>query len=66
MVADQLQPMDNEVPQDLNAFFGHPLNSDGEDKKDSSLALLHEFRNLPAIEREEPAPPLLKSKRSAN
>lgn len=41
---------DHEVPQDLKAFFGHPLNSSF-DKTDGALALLHEYECLPAIER---------------
>ena len=34
------------MPGDLKAFFGHPLVDD----KASSLALLHEYQNLPAID----------------
>ena len=36
----------DEVPGDLNAFYGHPLvNGHAPD-----LALLHEFRNQPVID----------------
>lgn len=46
----EVVPNDHEVPQDLKAFFGHPLNSSF-DKTDGALALLHEYECLPAIER---------------
>lgn len=42
--------VDHEVPQDLKAFYGHPLNSSF-DRTDGALALLHEYECLPAIER---------------
>ena len=45
----------DEVPDDIHAFFGHPLSSDGiggEGKEHASaLAILHEYQNLPAIDR---------------
>ena len=44
----------DEVPDDIHAFFGHPLSSDGivgEDTDHSALAILHEYQSLPAIDR---------------
>ena len=41
----------DEMPQDIRAFFGHPLN--GDDTHPSALALLHEFQNLPAIDKND-------------
>ncbi|XP_013417111.1 grainyhead-like protein 1 homolog isoform X2 [Lingula anatina] len=46
----------DEIPADIRAFFGHPLTAattaiDGEDAHASALALLHEYHNLPAIDR---------------
>ncbi|ELU04641.1 hypothetical protein CAPTEDRAFT_198091 [Capitella teleta] len=38
-----------EMPHDIHAFFGHPLNSD--DTQASAIALLHEYQNLPAIDK---------------
>ena len=45
--------VDNEVPQDLKAFFGHPLNSSlhSNDSSSGALALLHEYKSLPAIDK---------------
>ena len=34
-----------EMPQDIHAFFGHPLHGD------DTQALLHEYQNLPAIDK---------------
>ena len=51
------EPSRDEVPDDIHAFFGHPLTgvSDGivgEDTEHASaLAILHEYQNLPAIDR---------------
>ncbi|CAH1773310.1 unnamed protein product [Owenia fusiformis] len=46
-----------EVPQDLKAFFGHPLTAAttaiNGDEHASALALLHEYHNLPAIDRSD-------------
>ena len=42
----------DEVPGDIRAFYGHPL-ANGEDTNSSALALLHEFQNLPAIDRSD-------------
>ena len=39
------------MPQDIRAFFGHPLN--GDDTQASALALLHEYQNLPAIDKND-------------
>ena len=47
----------DEVPEDIRAFFGHPLtavSSDtegGEGSQASAMALLHEYQNLPAIDK---------------
>jgi hypothetical protein len=38
-----------EMPQDIHAFYGHPLN--GDDHQASSMALFHEYQNLPAIDK---------------
>lgn len=42
---------DDEVPQDLKAFFGHPLNCSYDSNHSDALALLHEYKNLPAIDK---------------
>ena len=49
-----------EVPEDISAFFGHPLTAassaltgDNGDNQASALALLHEYQNLPAIDRSD-------------
>ena len=47
-----------EIPEDIRAFFGHPLTAatsaiDGDDAHASALALLHEYQNLPAIDRSD-------------
>ncbi len=48
-----------EVPQDIRAFFGHPLTAatasvnGTEDNSASALALLHEYQNLPAIDKSD-------------
>ena len=42
----------DEVPGDIRAFYGHPL-ANGEDTNASALALLHEYQNLPAIDRSD-------------
>jgi len=48
----------DEVPEDIRAFFVHPLTAatsalDGEDEEShaSALALLHEYQNLPSLDR---------------
>ena len=46
----------DEVPEDIRAFFGHPLTAatsalEGGETQASALALLHEYQNLPAIDR---------------
>ena len=56
MLNDKREPSRDEVPDDIHAFFGHPLTgvSDGiaeEDSSASALAILHEYQNLPAIDR---------------
>jgi len=49
----------DEVPQDLRAFFGHPLTvatasvNGPDDTSASALALLHEYQNLPAIDKSD-------------
>lgn len=43
---------DDEVPKDINAFFGHPLNA-GFQNNDGAIALLHEYKSLPAIDKTE-------------
>jgi len=45
-------------PDDIQAFFGHPLTAattaiNGEDTNASAAALLHEYINLPAIDKSE-------------
>ena len=43
-----------EVPQNLKAFFSHPLTIDSEpnvDHQKSALALLHEYQHLPALDK---------------
>ena len=48
-----------EVPQDIRAFFGHPLTAatvsvnGTDDNSASALALLHEYQNLPAIDKSD-------------
>lgn len=42
-------------PDDIRAFFGHPLAAttsiNGEDTQSSAAALLHEYINLPALDK---------------
>jgi len=40
---------DSEVPGDIHAFYGHPLNAASDVINGDGLALLHEYRSLPAI-----------------
>lgn len=44
--------VDEEVPQDIKAYFGHPLNS-SVNQDNGALALLHEYHSLPAIEKSD-------------
>ena len=46
----QVTQDDDEVPQDINAFFVHPLNS-GLCEDGGATALLHEYKSLPAIDK---------------
>ena len=41
---------EGEVPGDIKAFFVHPLIN-GEDVGESALALLHEYQNLPSLDK---------------
>ncbi|KAL5016848.1 hypothetical protein ScPMuIL_006437 [Solemya velum] len=54
--SDEVKTPEEIPPDDIRAFFGHPLTAattaiNGEDTQASAVALLHEYINLPAIDK---------------
>ena len=44
-------PYSEEVPEDLKAFFGHPLTAAETALHGDALALLHEYQHLPSLDK---------------
>lgn len=55
--SEEIRPQtDDGPPDDIRAFYGHPLTAataaiDQDDTHASAVALLHEYINLPALDR---------------
>lgn len=44
---------EDEVPEDIKAFFGHPLTAAETALHGDALALLHEYQHLPSIDKND-------------
>ncbi len=46
----RVRRVEDEVPQDISAFYGHPLTAATHSKDGDALALLHEYQSMQAID----------------